>query len=248
MALKLVSTQTNAQTVHNKILPFFARSPFAALNEQDKQTLRKIEYEIGQLCKADIYNGYMARGLWYAIKSNIREVQDCFNIAYNNGGLSTAWLGNYHAALIHLGQYSQANALLNKHYRSSNAPAFMMLCAKQAILLFNMPVLHHCQEYWQKTQQDIPDTMLNKLNDRYPSDVLNILNLLALEYLYQHQANVIACRSEEEDGDLFVNYVVPKMEHDAFWDLDLGMNQHLNQIAIEQGLDNRNIVFGLEQA
>ena len=48
--------------------------------------------------------------------------------------------------------------------------------------------------------------MLNKLNDRYPSDVLNTLNLLALEYLHQHQVDVIACCSEEEDGDLFVNY------------------------------------------
>ena len=90
--------------------------------------------------------------------------------------------------------------------------------------------------------------MLNKPNDRYPSDVLNTLNLIALEYLYQHQANVIVCRSEEEDGDLFVNYVVPKMEHDAFWDLDLEMNRYLNQIAIEQGLDNRHIVFSLKQA
>lgn len=43
--------------------------------------------------------------------------------------------------------------------------------------------------------------MLNKLNDRYPSDVLNTLNLLALEYLHQHQVDVIACCSEEEDGD-----------------------------------------------
>lgn len=90
--------------------------------------------------------------------------------------------------------------------------------------------------------------MLNKLNDRYPSDVLNTLNLLALEYLHQHQVDVIVCRREEEDGDLFVNYVVPKMEHDAFWDLDLEMNRYLNQIAIEQGLDNRHIVFSLEQA
>jgi hypothetical protein len=251
MALKLISTQINAQTVHNQMLPFFARSPFATLSEQDKQILCEIEYEIGQLCKADIYNGYMARGLWYAIKSNIREAQDCFNIAYNNGGLSTAWLKNYFVALIYLGLYSQANTLLNKHYRSSNDPAFIQFCADQAIFLNNIPILQFCQEYGQKTQQtlNIPAIMLNtRFTDRYPPDVLNILTLRALEYLHQHQAYVKSSQCEEEDGDLFITYTISNMEQDAFWDLDLGMNQHLNQLAIEQGLDNRNIVFGLEQA
>lgn len=249
MALKLV--QPNTQAVLAQINPFLTKSPFAALSEQDQQTLCKIEYEIGQLCKANIYNGYMARGILRAIEGNSREAQDCFNIAYNNGGLSTAWLKNYFVALIYLGLYSQANTLLNKHYRSSNDPAFIQFCADQAIFLNNIPILQFCQEYGQKTQQplNIPAIMLNtRFTDRYPPDVLNILTLRALEYLHQHQAYVKSSQCEEEDGDLFITYTISNMEQDAFWDLDLGMNQHLNQIAIEQGLDNRNIVFGLEQA
>lgn len=94
----------------------------------------------------------------------------------------------------------------------------------------------------------IPNAVTTRFTDRYPPDVLNILTLRALEYLHQHQAYVKSSQCEEEDGDLFITYTISNMEHDAFWDLDLGMNQHLNQIAIEQGLDNRNIVFGLEQA
>ena len=248
MVLKLVSAQTTAPIIQAKMQPFFERYPFAALSEQDKQTLHELEHEIDQLRKADMDNGYMMRGLLRALEGNIRETQECFNVALNNGRLSSVWLGNYHTALIHLGQYRLANDLLNQHYRSSNDPAFIKNCAKQAASLFNITVSRYCQEQGQKIQQSVetlPDFMFN--NERYPSDVLNTLNLLALEYLYQHQAAATAYHHEEEDGDLFITYAIPKMEHDAFWDLDLEMNRYLNRIAIEQNLDNRNIVLGLEQ-
>lgn len=78
-------------------------------------------------------------------------------------------------------------------------------------------------------------------------DVLEKLENYAREYLKQRQISVKERREEEEDGDLFITYTIPQMEHDAFWNLDLEMNRHLNRIAIEQNLDNQNIVFGLEQ-